>query len=102
MERSGSLASRGPDAEARYATVLKCDLVDSTRTKKPLDLEGQFVFQRKSQQVMTEVAARYGEHIERFEGDGALIVFGYPQSREDAAEFCYTDGSRSRPGDRQG
>ena len=59
MERSGSLASRGPDAEARYATILKCDLVDSTRTKRPLDLDAQFAFQRKSQRLMAEVAARF-------------------------------------------
>jgi class 3 adenylate cyclase len=92
MERSETIALEGCDAEARHATVLKCDLVGSTQIKRRLDIEGQLIFQRGFEQFVTAVATRHGAHIERFEGDGALIVFGFPQSREDAAESAVRMG----------
>ena len=70
----------------------KCDLVGSTRTKKLLDLDGQLAFQRGIERVITKVARRHDAHIETFEGDGALVVFGFPQPREDAAEFAVRMG----------
>lgn len=92
MERLAPFAAMGPDAEARHATVVKCDIVGSTQTKRLLDLEGQLAFQRGCEQVTTEIAARYNAHIERFEGDGALIVLGLPQPQEDAAESAVRMG----------
>ena len=91
METSNELEIRPAD-EARHATVLKCDLVGSTRIKKQLDLEGQLAFQRGIERVVTEVARRHGAYIEAFEGDGALVVFGFPQPREDAAESAVRMG----------
>lgn len=58
MERLAPFAAMGPDAEARHATVVKCDIVGSTQTKRLLDLEGQLAFQRGCEQVTTEIAAR--------------------------------------------
>lgn len=92
MERSESPAPGGPAAEARHATILKCDIVGSTRTKKPLDLGAQLEFQRGCEQIVLDLADRYGAHIERFEGDGALVVFGFPQAMEDAAESAVRMG----------
>jgi class 3 adenylate cyclase len=80
------------DAEVRHVTILKCDLVNSTRTKKLLDLDGQLAFQRGFQQIVTDVVARYDAHIEKFEGDGALVLFGFPQPREDAPESAVRMG----------
>jgi class 3 adenylate cyclase len=68
-------------------TILRCDLVGSTRAKKPLDLEGQLTFQSAFQEIVSKVAGHYsGAHIERFEGDGAMILFGFPRPSEDASE----------------
>lgn len=92
MERSESPNLEGPEAEARQATVLKCDLVGSTRAKKSLDLGGQLEFQRRFEDVVSGVAKRYGAFIEGFEGDGALIVFGFPGPMEDAAESAIRMG----------
>lgn len=86
MNRSGSSKGFNLEAEARYATVLKCDVVNSTTSKQSLDLEGQLGFQRNFERIVADAAARYDAHIERFEGDGATVVLGFPKSREDGAE----------------
>ena len=79
-------AVTGPAAEVRQVTILKCDLVGSTRTKSPLDLEGQLRFQTGFGDIISDFATRFEAYIERFEGDGAFLVFGLHQPREDAAE----------------
>ena len=84
--------TQGTDAEVRHVTILKCDLVGSTSIKKPLDLDGQLAFQRGFQQIVTDVVERYGAHIEKFEGDGALVLFGFPQPWEDAPESAVRMG----------
>src|SRR6185436_11954793 len=86
------VSSHAPDAEVRHATVLKCDVVGSTRLKRGLDLDGQLTFKRGFEDTVREVAARYAGHIEQFEGDGALVFFGYPESREDAPESAVSMG----------
>jgi class 3 adenylate cyclase len=83
---------RAPDAEVRHATVLKCDIVGSTRVKRGLDLDGQLAFKRGFEATIAEVAARHGGHVEQFEGDGALVFFGYPEAREDAPESAVRMG----------
>ena len=92
MERASDAARKGPDAEARHATVLKCDVVGSTWAKKPLDLEGQLTFQRGFEQIVATLGELYDAHIEAFEGDGSLIVFGLSLAREDAAESAIRMG----------
>ena len=86
MTRPGDNAPQRTDAEVRHVTIVKCDVVGSTAIKRPLDLEGQLAFQDRFQQVVSDVVTRYGAHIEKFEGDGALILFGFPQPWEDAPE----------------
>ena len=79
-------APYAPEAEKRYATVVKCDVVDSTSIGHQLDLDGQLAFKHGWEALVIGVASRYGGRIERFEGDGALISFGAPEAREDAPE----------------
>jgi class 3 adenylate cyclase len=92
MARPESVASLGTDAEARHVTILKFDVVGSTSVKKRLDLEGQLTFQRRLQKVVREVADRHDAHIERFDGDGALVQLGFPRPREDAPESAVRMG----------
>src|SRR5260370_40536015 len=89
---SGSPPPEGYVAQAGHATILKCDLVGSTRAKRTLDLSGQLEFQRLFEEIISGVAEQHGAHIEAFEGDGALVVFGYPNPREDAAESAVSMG----------
>ena len=84
--KAKSSPSHAPEAEVRHATVVKCDVVGSTRVKRGLDLDGQLLFKQVLENVVSEVAHRNAGYIERFEGDGALIMFGYPTAMEDAAE----------------
>jgi class 3 adenylate cyclase len=92
MVRSDGPGTQGLAAEARHATVLKCDIVGSTRIKKLLDLDGQLAFQHGVERFIADVATRHSARIHEFQGDGALIVFGFPQPREDAAESAVSMG----------
>ena len=93
MERAPEDSTpHAPDAEVRYATAVKCDIVGSTRIKRSLDIDGQLAFKRGLEAAINAVAARHAGHVERFEGDGALMFFGYPLAREDAAESAVRVG----------
>ena len=81
MDRPNIAAPRDREAEAHHVTILKCDLVGSTQTKKRLDLEAQLEFQQRFERVVTDVASRYGGRIQRFEGDGALIGERIPRTK---------------------
>ena len=72
---------------------MKCDIVGSTRLKRTLDLDGQLEFKRCLETTITEVAARHAGHVEQFEGDGALVFFGYPEAREDARRVRRVHGA---------
>jgi class 3 adenylate cyclase len=76
----------------RHATVVKCDIVGSTRLKRGLDMDGQLAFKRGLVATVNDVTARHAGHVEQFEGDGAVIFFGYPEPREDAAESAVRMG----------
>lgn len=83
-----------PEAEIRHATFLICDLVDSTSlaVSHRLDLDAQRLLMRGYQDAVRRVASRHGGHLSSFEGDGALVYFGYPEPREDAAESAVRMG----------
>ena len=89
---NGHLDAHPPSAEIRHATVVKCDVVGSTRLKRGLDLDGQLAFLHGLQTTIADVAARHAGHIAQFEGDGALIFFGFPEAREDAPESAVRMG----------
>ena len=81
-----------PDAELRLATLVKCDIVDSTRTWSGLDPSDALALTRAFRRSVEQVVQVHGGHVERWEGDGALILFGYPQAREDAPEAAVRAG----------
>jgi class 3 adenylate cyclase len=92
MEPTESVQRLGQNIEARHASVLKCDLVSSTMTKRQLDLDGQVAFQRAFEKIITDAVTRFGAHINQFEGDGALIIVGFPNPAEDSAELAVKTG----------
>src|SRR5262245_4490014 len=83
---------RSTDAERRQLTVIFCDLVDSTKLSSQLDPEDWRDVVRAYQQVCTEVIQRYDGHIAQLLGDGLLVYFAYPQSREDDPQRAVRTG----------
>jgi class 3 adenylate cyclase len=81
-----------PDAELRLATLVKCDIVDSTRTWAGLDPSDGLALTRAFRKSVEQVVQQHGGHVERWEGDGALILFGYPDAREDAPQAAVRAG----------
>jgi len=93
MENANPQSQRTPsDAEARLATILKCDIADSTRTWAKLDLSDGLKLTRAFRRAVADVVERYGGQVFAWEGDGALILFGFPDAREDAPETAVRAG----------
>jgi len=75
-----------PAPEVRQVTILKCDIVNSTAITGELDLEGQLNFERGFHDIVKALAHEFDADMERFEGDGAFLILGLSQPRENAAE----------------
>lgn len=86
------VAHPAPDAELRLATAVKCDIAESTRTWGSLDPSDGLALTRAFKKSVEQVVGRHGGHVDRWEGDGALILFGYPHAREDAPEAAVRAG----------
>ena len=85
---SGTPVSSQPEAslaDRRQLTVMFCDLVGSTPMSAQLDPEDYRDIMQAYQEMCGQVLARFTGHIARYEGDGILVYFGYPQAQEDAA-----------------
>ena len=74
-----------PQADRRQLTVMFCDLVGSTPMSAQLDPEDYRDIMQAYQEMCGQALTRFTGHIARYEGDGILVYFGYPQAREDAA-----------------
>lgn len=93
MENADPQSQRTPsDAEARLATILKCDIADSTRTWAKLDLSDGLKLTRAFRRAVADVVERHGGQVVTWEGDGALVLFGFPDAREDAPETAVRAG----------
>jgi class 3 adenylate cyclase/predicted ATPase len=73
-------------AERRNLTVLVCDMVGSTALASRLDPEELRGIMHGYMDACTAVVASFGGYVARYQGDGLMAYFGYPQAREDAAE----------------
>lgn len=82
MKPSGSGSMTDVSARRRL-TLLFTDLSDSTRLARAVEPEEYDEVLEKIRHVWRVVAERYGGHIVRTQGDGALILFGLPQVAED-------------------
>jgi class 3 adenylate cyclase/predicted ATPase len=77
---------RRPKGERRHLTVMFCDLVGSTSLGELLDPEDLTSIIRAYQERCATVIERFDGKIARYEGDGLLVYFSYPQAHEDDAE----------------
>ncbi len=81
-----SVSAPLPDAERRQVTVMFCDMVGSTALSEQLDPEDLSVIVMNFRECCTSTAVKYNAHIAQYMGDGLLIYFGYPTSRENDPE----------------
>ncbi|HEX8054281.1 MAG TPA: adenylate/guanylate cyclase domain-containing protein [Thermoleophilaceae bacterium] len=84
--------------EVREVGVLLVDLVGSTWMATRLPPEQVVALLNRFFSLVVEVVESYGGMVNKFEGDGALCVFGAPVAREDpaGAALCAARELRAR------
>ncbi|WP_271521941.1 ATP-binding protein [Bradyrhizobium sp. CCBAU 53380] len=75
--------TRAPKGERHRLTVLFSDLVGSTALGRDIESEHLSELLSQLREIWHRAVAGHGGRIIRTQGDGALAVFGYPQSGED-------------------
>lgn len=85
-------ASAAAEPERRQLTVMFCDLVDSTRLLEQFDEEEHWSIVERYFACCREHIIRYRGEVQRYEGDGLLAYFGYPQADEHAAQSAVLAG----------
>ena len=73
------------EGRRQVATVVFVDMRDSTARAETLDSRALSVFISSFRRRITQAAHSHGGVIDKFIGDGALIVFGVPEPRSDDA-----------------
>lgn len=88
-------------------SVLFCDVRDFTGFAAEADAKDVVARLNGLFEVVVPVIARHGGHVDKFEGDGLLAVFGAPESHRDhaaraaraAVEICRRVNERGEAGD---
>jgi len=83
--------SLSTDSESRFVTLLQVDLVNSTGISNTLSPGDELDLQRAYKSAV-ETLLNLREVKVEWTGDGALIVFGYPEARLDAAQTAVRTG----------
>lgn len=73
-------------AHYRQLTVLFSDLVGSTQLSTQLNAEKYRNVLRRYQQTVSNVMHHFGGTVTRFEGDGVMVLFGFPVAHEDVPD----------------
>ncbi|SFU99815.1 adenylate cyclase [Methylobacterium sp. 174MFSha1.1] len=81
MERGGGLRL----GERRHAAIAFVDMRGSTTIAERADPETVAILVTGFRRCVAQAARETGGVIDKFMGDGALVVFGVPETREDAA-----------------
>lgn len=80
----GATAPRA--AERRQVTLVFCDLVGSTALAQRVDPETLQSIMHRYQDAVAGAITRYGGYVARYQGDGVVALFGWPNAYEDQAE----------------
>jgi adenylate cyclase len=67
-------------------SVLFCDVRDFTRLAAGMDAKEVVSALNRLFEVVVPIVARHGGHVDKFEGDGLLAVFGAPEAYADHAD----------------
>src|SRR5262249_2539471 len=73
------------DGERKLATVLFCDIVDSTALTERLGAEAMHGLMKRFYELALAEVHRYGGRVASFLGDGFMGLVGIPVAREDHA-----------------
>jgi class 3 adenylate cyclase/predicted ATPase len=88
-----SIAPRlAESGERRQLTVLFSDLVGSTALSARMDPEDLRELISAYQKCVTEIVCRFSGFVARYQGDGVLVYFGYPEAHEDDPERAVRAG----------
>ncbi|MGH7789233.1 MAG: TOMM system kinase/cyclase fusion protein [Candidatus Binatia bacterium] len=87
-DAEAAAAERPPEGERRQVTVLSCRLSAARSDGQPVDLEQLDELLHTQHALYVELAARGGGRVASAFGDRAILVFGYPQAREDDARHA--------------
>lgn len=82
-------------AQLRQVTIMFCDLVGSTALSEQMPPEPYLELLRSYQRVVREVQLSYGGLVNRYVGDGVMVVYGYPQALEDAPDRAIAAGLKT-------
>jgi class 3 adenylate cyclase len=87
MRRTGRIES-----ERRRVTVLFADLVGSTALGEGRDPEEVAALMQAAMRELAEAAYEFEGYVDKFVGDGIMVVFGAPITHEDDAERAVRAG----------
>jgi adenylate cyclase len=76
----------------REVSVLFCDVRDFTALAAGLDAKEVVAALNRLFEVIVPIVGRYGGHVDKFEGDGLLAVFGAPEAYPDHADRAVRAG----------
>jgi class 3 adenylate cyclase len=79
-------------AERRHLSVMFCDLIGSAALSARLDPEDLRQVIRTYQACVATTIQQFDGFIARYVGDGVLIYFGWPETRETDAERAVRAG----------
>jgi len=95
LATSSDLRSASPGerpAERRHLTVLSCKVVGLSRLSARLDPEDFRVVTADCHRYCAEILHRHGGYLARYQSDGVVAYFGYPQAAEHDAENAVRAG----------
>lgn len=73
-------------SERRYMTVLFADMVEYTNLSADMDGEEIFAMMNDYFRILVEQVYKFGGSIDKFIGDGIMVLFGVPTPCEDGPE----------------
>lgn len=85
-------------AERKLVTALFCDIAGSTALGERLDPEAWQTVQAAYFGAMRSIIEQFGGAVEKYQGDGVVVVFGIPRAREDDAERAVRCGLAMQDG----
>ena len=81
------------EGRRQLATVVFVDMRDSTARAESLDPRALSVFISSFRRRVTDAARAHGGVVDKFLGDGALVVFGVPEPKSDDAARALAFGT---------
>ncbi len=98
LEHSQTNTTQTPELNSqkhrRNVAYLICDVVNSTQYITNTDMEDSDQHSERYNSIFRQIAAKYSGYYIRSTGDGAEIVFGYPNAIEDYVELALRCGLR--------